>query len=585
MENQNRIVIGVKDSNTAILNVICDNEDDAARPLNMLYVAMSYYREDAKYDWAVKNGLADGKIYFFSRNERTFPLGLVSRVYKILKENLPTYKIELSKDLWKVFSPPGGKLTIEEMNPFIESLKLYNHLDQCDIEPRDYQIKLMHEALNVRRCSLMACTGSGKSLSIYLMTRWLLEKENEDVLIIVPSMGLVNQLYSDFQNDYGWQEINKHCSAVHSKMKEGKLTKKQKEELEKINLTEDAVLKRVVITTWQTLQHKSDGFFKRFGGVIVDEAHGSKADVLQKILSLCTNATLKVGVSGTLPDDGISSALIEGALGAKKTIVRSKELIDRGILSRVEIISILLPYDEASRRILHRHDFDGQMALVNYNASKRDLLRLLIESKQIRPNENTIILFKNTDTLQNLKIFFEQNYPEFKSILYYGDVDSDEREQVRKKLEASGGHIVFASYGTMKQGINIKRLHNVFFAESSKSLTMVIQSIGRGIRFHPDKTLCRVFDPVDDCSYWSKPRPGNSPKLKLNYSMTQYEIRKQYYNDEEFPIIQYTAPFTSSVNVDEAASFKDIKAKKREKKSSKTKNTKAKPDSKAGFFG
>lgn len=581
---ENKIIIRVKNSTTATIEVQSDNEDDLIRPLNLLYVAFSYYREDAKYNWAIINGLQDSRIYFFNRNDRTFPLGLVAKVHKILKESPTTssYKIELTKDLINIFTPPYGKFKIEELDPFIKSLNIYNHTEGCEIIPRDYQLKLVHEALNTRRCCLMAATGGGKSLSQYIMVRWLLEKEKSDVLLIVPSMGLVNQIYSDFENDYGWKEIKEYCSPIHSQIKGNKLTKKQKEQLLEINLSEDSLLKRCVITTWQTLQHKDDNFFKRFTGIIIDECHTCSADVLQKVLSYCTNATLKIGVSGTIPEDDIAACLIEGALGAKKTIVRSKELIDRGILTKVEIISILLPYEESSKKLLNRHDFDGQMALTNYNTSKRDLLRLLIESKQIKPNENTIILFKNVDTLQNMKLFFEQNYPEFKSVLYYGDVDSNERESLRKQLEDSGGHLVFGSYATLKQGINIKRLHNVFLAESSKSLIMIIQSIGRGLRLHPDKTVCRVFDPVDDCSYWTSPRKGNAPHLKLNYSMTQYETRQQYYRDEEFPIIQYTAPFISSVSVSEAEGFREIKAEKRKKKT-KT-SPKIKPISKAGFF-
>lgn len=579
---ENKIIIGVRNSTTATIDVISDNEDDVIRPLNLLYISLSYYREDAKFNWAVKNGLASPMVYFFNRNERTFPLGLVSKVHKILKENTTGYKIELTKDLINIFTPPYGKFKIEDLDPFIKSLKLYNYIEGCEIVPRDYQLKLVHEALNTRRCCLMAATGSGKSLNLYIITRYMLEKENSDVLLIVPSMGLVNQLYSDFENDYGWKEIKEFCSPLHSQIKDGKLTKKQKEQLAEINLSEDSVLKRVVITTWQTLQHKEDNFFKRFKAIIIDETHVAKADVLQKILSLCTNSTLKVGVSGTIPEDDIAAALIEGALGAKKTIIRSKELIDRGILTKVEIISILLPYEETSKKLLNRHDYDGQMALANYNSSKRDLLRLLIESKQIRPNENTIILFKNVDTLQNMKLFFEKNYPEFKSVLYYGDVDSNERESLRKQLEDNGGHLVFGSYATLKQGINIKRLHNVFLAESSKSLIMIIQSIGRGLRLHEDKTVCRVFDPVDDCSYWTIPRKGNPPHLKLNFAMTQYETRQQYYRDEEFPIIQYTAPFMSSVSVSDTEGFREIKAEKRKKKTKTP--PKEKPSSKAGFF-
>jgi superfamily II DNA or RNA helicase len=377
-------------------------------------------------------------------------------------------------------------------------------------------------------------------------------------------------MYSDFKNDYGWTEIEKHVSPVHSQIKEGKLTASEKEELIRLGISEDIRLKRVVLITWQSLQYKSPEFFKRFGAVLVDEAHSSKADVLQEILYNCKNAHVKVGVSGTLTDDGIASALVESALGQKKVIVRSKELIDRGLLTKTDIYTIFIPYDEESKKLVHRQDFDGEVALLSYNGSKLAALKSLIDANQIKPTENTVILFKLTDTLFSMHEYFQKNYPQFKSILYYGNIKAGEREKIRGEIEKEGGYLIFATYGTMKQGINIKRLHNVVFAECSKSLTMVIQSIGRILRVHWDKTVARVFDIVDDCSYMTRPRKGGYPKRKLNYAMQHYETRKKFYAAEEFPITEITAPFVAKADISDAErerqKSKDSAAEKKPKK-------------------
>ena len=56
-------------------------------------------------------------------------------------------------------------------------------------------------------------TGLGKSLVIYMLVRYL--QNIGDILVIVPSVNLVTQLYNDFK-DYGYVEIEDNVSMVYS---------------------------------------------------------------------------------------------------------------------------------------------------------------------------------------------------------------------------------------------------------------------------------------------------------------------------------------------------------------------------------
>ncbi len=583
--DKKEILIDADDFMTAKIIITSPSNVDLSRINNYLYSSLSFFDESLKYSWKFKAGIISAKVFLYNRNTQTFAVGMVSTIHKLLKDAFPEYKIKLSKKVWAIFSPPGGKVPTEEFDGFVESLQLYNSVYKEKIVPRDYQMKMLYEALNVRRCSLMACTGSGKSLSLYLMVRWLFDREKKDVLLIVPSKSLVEQMYGDFKNEYGWKDIDNHCSLVHSDVAALKLSVKKKRALEELNLTKDSLLKNVVITTWQSLLHKPPEFFKRFKAVLVDEAHGCKSDSLQTILNLCVNADLKVGVSGTLPESGLDGSLIEGALGARKIIVKTKELIDRGILTPVNILAVMIPYQEDAKKIVHRFDFDGQTALCSYNGSKQTILRMLVESGQVTTSENTIILFKYKKSLDMMFKYFQKEFPEFKCIVYDGDVDIKKREEIRQLLEQNSGYLVFATYGTMKQGINVRRIHNIFFAECSKSLVTVIQSIGRGVRKYMDKVLLKVFDIVDDCSYMVKPRGGGTPYPKLNYAMEHYERRKEYYTFEEFPVTQYTAPVVANVSVDLTNQLKDTKiTSKADKKKEEMKIDLENLKSNAGFF-
>lgn len=431
---------------------------------------------------------------------------------------------------------------------------------------------------------------SGKSLAQYMITRWLYDVEKKDVLIIVPSQGLVEQLYSDFEKDYGWYDISNHCSMLHGDVKELKLSAKKKRALQELNLTKDSLLKNIVISTWQSLQKKEKDFFSRFQAIIVDEAHGAKADVIQKILYFSNNASVKIGLSGTLPETGLDGCLIEGALGERKEIIRSKELIRRGILTPTEIVAVKLIYEDSIKKQLCRHDFDSQVSLTSYNGSKIKTLELLIDSGKIPDTQNTIILFKYTDTLKEMKEYIEKKYSNFKCIIYDGSVKVEIREKIRGELEGSSGNLIFATYGTMKQGINVKRIHNIMFAECSKSLVMVVQSIGRGIRKYLDKVKLTIFDIVDDASYWTTPRTGNKSKLMLNYSMDHYDKRKVIYADEEFPLVEVVAPFKCNINLEEATKRREEKKAKNKKNKKTTESltdraSRTFKESKARFFG
>jgi predicted helicase len=102
----------------------------------------------------------------------------------------------------------------------------------------------------------------------------------------------------------------------------------------------------------------------------------------------------------------------------------------------------------------------------------------------------------------------------------------------------------------MKQGVNIKLLHNLVFAEPAKSIYMVVQSIGRIVRPHKDKKMAYVYDLVDDASYSYLGRSGNWC-LKANYMMKHYEIRKSYYAADDIPINEINLSGIYEAKIDE----------------------------------
>ena len=60
--------------------------------------------------------------------------------------------------------------------------------------------------------------------------------------------------------------------------------------------------------------------------------------------------------------------------------------------------------------------------------------------------------------------------------------------------------ILVASFGTTSTGVSIKAIFNIFFVSSYKSISTVLQSIGRGLRKSEaiNKDFVNIYDVSDD---------------------------------------------------------------------------------------
>ena len=105
-----------------------------------------------------------------------------------------------------------------------------------------------------------------------------------------------------------------------------------------------------------------------------------------------------------------------------------------------------------------------------------------------------------------------------------GEVDTSDREAIRKIVEKQSNSIIVASLGTFSTGINIRNLHNIVFASPSKSQIKVLQSIGRGLRKSDNGQTTTLYDVADDL-HW---------KGRKNYTLLHSIERVKIYEKEQF---------------------------------------------------
>jgi len=462
-----------------------------------------FYVPGYKFMPAYKNRMWDGKIRLFDLRKKVIYGGL----FKYLKEFADARGYELVIEDNSAFGRPDTE-ELHDIDSFLKTLVLSVNGD--DISPRSYQLDALSCTLSNKKTLLLSPTASGKSLIIYMAIRYYLDMYDKNVLIIVPTTSLVEQMYSDFA-DYSKKDewsSEKNCHRIYS----GR---------EKYNIKE-----RVIITTWQSIYKLQTPWFKNFGMVIGDEAHNFKAKSLTSILEKCINAEYRIGTTGTLDGTQTHQLVLEGLFGPVFKVTTTKKLIQENSLSQLDIFVLLLKYDEEYCRLVSKMKYQEEIDfIVKYDSRNNFISNLAMDQ-----DGNTLILFqfveKHGKPLHDMLQKKFDELPRDTRRLFYvsGETDVDTREEIRAITEKENDAIIVASMGTFSTGINIKRLHNIIFASPSKSQIRVLQSIGRGLRKSEDGINTKVYDIADDL-HW---------KSKKNYTLTHAAERIRIYSKEKF---------------------------------------------------
>jgi superfamily II DNA or RNA helicase len=158
-----------------------------------------------------------------------------------------------------------------------------------------------------------------------------------------------------------------------------------------------------------------------------------------------------------------------------------------------------------------------------YSHKKRN--DLIINSVLSTPG-NKIVLFDRVEEY-GLKLYEQTKAIHENTFLIYGDINADERENIRLNMKDYDDAIIFASYQTSATGVSIKKLHSAWLISSTKSKIRILQSIGRLMRLHETKGgKADIYDVVDCLEY-------NGSK---NYVMRHFEERLNQYISEEHPV-------------------------------------------------
>ena len=440
----------------------------------------------AKFMPQYRNKYWDGKIRLFNVKNGEIYVGLLDKIQKFCEDHEYTYEFLDNKFFGTPFEV-NENISFEGVKDYMTSISKY--------APREYQVEGVYDALKHNRRLLISPTASGKSLMIYSIVRYYVEKQ-QNTLIVVPTTSLVEQMYKDFA-DYGW-DVGSFCHKIYA----GK---------------ERETNSQVIITTWQSIYKLPRKYFERFSVVIGDEAHQFKSKSLISIMTKLHKAKHRFGFTGPLDGTQTHKWVLEGLFGPSYKIIKTDELMKKGHVAKLDINVLLLKHKAQKFEVFE----DEVQYIINHDQRNKFIRNLALDLKG-----NTLILYArveghgrviydmiNSNVLEQREVFF-----------VHGGVAAEEREKVREITETQNNAIIIASYGTFSTGINIKHLHNVIFASPSKSRIRNLQSIGRVLRKGNNKTKATLYDIADDISY----------KSRRNYTLNHLVERIKIYNEENF---------------------------------------------------
>lgn len=437
---------------------------------------------------------------------------------------------------------------------------------------------------------------SGKSLIIYTIIRYLLDSGfiNEDnrMLINVPNISLVSQLFTDFEeytND-GWK-VSDYVTLAGGKHVED-------------------TSKMICISTWQTTIKKKPEYFDNIVGYILDEAHQATANEISKIFERLTKCVFKMGTTGTLDGTDMHELGMRARFGKLYRAATTKQLMDSGDLAKLKITCKYLEYDKADikdmwsklRGLEPTKKYQAEIDYVVNSKKRNDYLIDLAFSQK----KNTLMIFNYVDKHGKILLdkMLELEDEKLKRVHFiYGGVGGDEREKIRTTLDKKppvwydlhfgkngfirikakdsiqleggeqiygyklnqmkrynvskkwvdgaltkcynkltqntdltitkivkhvGSSVLLASYGTLAVGVNIKNLHCLILCHPTKGQIRLLQTIGRILRKANDKNEVEVIDVVDNFERVTKKAKFRNTLLK------QFITRLEIYEKQEF---------------------------------------------------
>lgn len=504
------------------------------------------------------------RIYCISKNGE-FELGMFYDIVQFIKESDPDNKITMTDEFRK---------KVDTRYSFNDS-EVYE-LPIKDTKPlREHQKECVSKSLQCGSGICIHPTGTGKTLTIATQAHNLLIRNPKEKILIVTLTHLCKQFVGDFI-EYGFDpeeismfgdgaKLNPNTKVVicgttiltrnlddyfksHKNLRH-KIDKYSKKSVDSFPDYEAKL--REFEKELAMLEKNKDTlvevqkYLRSVTCLIFDEVHSLRAN--NEINSLFDFVTTnhKFGYTATLPEDMEDVWNIKGKIGRLVDLQERQDMVDKGIIADAVINVVNIGYKDSpeydftlygdqTEKVVENLDLFEEMKTLEVEKkrnpwnSELDFIaksehRMNIVTKIVNGlNNNVLIVVDRIDHGERLTEHLKKTTN--KQIYFIcGEVESEERENVRKLMEINNDIICVAITRIFSTGINISNLHFIVFANSSVAKVTIIQAIGRGVRLHQNKNKLVIFDFAD----------------RLHYGTRHLAKRLQIYKKEGFETKSY----------------------------------------------
>ncbi|AMQ66622.1 DNA helicase [Bacillus phage Shbh1] len=247
--------------------------------------------------------------------------------------------------------------------------------------------------------------------------------------------------------------------------------------------------------------------------MIADECHHGKADTWFNSLSLCSNSSYRVGLTGTVDKkDKMSWQRLQALFGGVISRVSNDFLINKGISSKptIRVVPIKQP---SNIEIINNYLEAYKLGIVENDHRNEVIVKLVAGYKKAKPG-GILVSVKEIDHGDRILEMLQDIGLDVDFI--HGGSESDHRINTLDKFSKGELDIMIAST-IIDEGVDMKSIGCMVLAAGGKSMRQQLQRIGRGLRLNGiDGNKVMVFDFYDQTN-----------KYLLNHSKERIKIFKE----------------------------------------------------------
>lgn len=408
----------------------------------------------------------------------------VTTVEKELVE--PFESMQIASTVGKLCSHAGARLEAGRLIRGLSTASLYNDTVESALQQqsgpfpmRNYQMDCIRNVLKdfsngVRSLAVSMPTGSGKTVTFCQMTQFLgpIEGASDKTLFVVHRRELVQQIASTLRAVHP-------DKAIGVEMAERRATNKDDFVVASVMSLQGDRLNRFGCTS--------------FSNIVIDEAHHSATPSYVKILDHFRQKLNPriLGFSATMfRTDSVSLGSVYDKISFH---IEMDELIRMGHLAKPHIVSVHALAD-LSKVSQHKGEFVVK-SLASAVDTKRNNEAVVQVWKQMTENgtlhKSTLVFGVDIDHSNNLVQEFLDHGIDAKAVTSKTS-KTTRAEYISQFRERKFPVLVNCSVFT--EGTDMPEIDCVILDRPTKSLGLLMQMVGRGLRTHNNKPFCLIID-------------------------------------------------------------------------------------------